>query len=658
MSLKQFPYDSAADVVLPALKSLVRSNPNLTLLERDRVVLRSQETYAVKGDDGKVSQAKKVTLVSGGGSGHEPTHAGLVGPGLLDAAVCGNVFASPSTKQVLAGLRALAPMSTGVLVIVKNYTGDVINFGLAAERAKSQLAEIARGTDGENVKVVVVQDDVSVGRAKGGLVGRRGLAGTVLVHKIAGAAAQRSASEPEKYTLSAVAIIAQAVADNLVTVAASLEHCNVPGREFSTSLAANEMEIGMGIHNEPGVKKLDHIPNVKELISKELAPMLLNQDDTDRAFVTFEYSSKIVLLVNNLGGLSNLEIHYIAEAALAVLKAEYSIVPVRVIVGTFVTALNGPGFSLTLLNASRASLEFHAHDINLINVPILDLLDDPALAPGWNVVPFLSSKAQKAAAGSGENVVSQTAPPPRETSSVVVKSDPAAVRAVLKSGLKNVVKVEPQVTRYDTIAGDGDCGETLVNGAIGIMQGLEEGSQLASIGLSRDAAAESETAALSAEKIRLDSAVDAVADIASIVEDFMGGTSGGLYAIYLNALSRGLATSSDNGNLSIPVVAQAAQFALDSLKKYTRAGPGDRTLMDALVPFVTTLSETKSLAKAVAAAQAGAESTRKLEAKFGRASYVNKKELEQFEKEGGLPDPGAVGLAALLEGFLQGYEKL
>ncbi|VVT50890.1 uncharacterized protein SAPINGB_P002914 [Magnusiomyces paraingens] len=634
--MKQFPYDSTTDVVLPALKSLVRSNPNLTLLEREKVVVRSADTY----------NERKVTLISGGGSGHEPTHAGLVGPGLLDAAVCGQVFASPSTKQVLAGIEALVPSSLGTLVVVKNYTGDVINFGLAAERAQS---------NGRKVRVVVVQDDVAVGRKKGGLVGRRGLAGTVLVHKIAGAAAQRSGKEPEKYTLDAVANVAQSVADNLVTVAASLEHCNVPGRAFSTSLGAQEMEIGMGIHNEPGAKKLESIPTVKELITKELLPLLLNPKDEDRAFVPFENSNKIVLLVNNLGGLSNLETHYIANAAVSALKSQYKITPARVLVGTFITALNGPGFSLTLLNASRASLELHAHVPSLVGISITDLLDELAIAPGWSVLPLLSDSAKYAADGTESNVQPQASLPEREAASVVVKTQNAA--AIIKAGLKSVVKVEPQVTKYDTVAGDGDCGETLVNGAIGIMRGLGEDSakDLATVGIVKD---EAEEDPIPVDKIRLDNAVETITDIASIVEDYMGGTSGGLYAIYLHALARGLAKAATSAtDMSIPLLVKATKDALSALQKYTRAAPGDRTLMDALVPFVKTLAETESLEKAVAAAQEGADSTRKLEAKFGRASYVAKEELAQFDKEGGLPDPGAFGLAALLQGLLSGYKN-
>lgn len=677
MSEKQFPYDSATDVVLPALKALARANTNVSLLERDRVIFRSPDTYhsTTTTTTTKTPEIKKkVTLISGGGSGHEPTHAGFVGKGLLDAAVCGSVFASPSTKQVIAGLTAVDPHSLGSLVVVKNYTGDVINFGLAAERFKTQklkqqnkenTSSSSSSSSSSPVRLVVVQDDVAVGRKKGGLVGRRGLAGTLLVHKIAGAAAERSSTSPEVYTLDTIADIAQAVIDNTVTVGCSLDHCNVPGRPFQTNLSSNEMEIGMGIHNEPGALKLEKIPSVSELIESELLGLLLDQSDSDRAFVPFDKNSEeSILLVNNLGGLSILELHYIAEVTLNALRKKYGITPVRVAIGTYITALNGPGFSLTLLNASRASDSSSSKDTI---ASVVDLFDDPASSLGWNLVPFVSARA-KDLASTGEY---SSAPDPllhKEPNHSGI-SVPSAkdFSDILAKGLSSVVSKEPQITRYDTVAGDGDCGETLVAGALGIIGAL--GRSPESIGLPPS----SESSKY--EPLRLDDAVDAIVDIAEIVEDSMGGTSGGLYAIFLSALAQGLqkaaaaasASSSKPIPLSVDLFAAACPFALESLQKYTRANIGDRTLMDVLIPFIKTLSSSSSSSSSsspieifetsVKSAINGAESTRKLIPKFGRASYVAQSELDQFKNEGGLPDPGAVGLAALLSGFLQGYKE-
>lgn len=606
MSNKQFPTDQ--DIVLPALRALVRSNPNLSLLEHDKVVFLSTS--------GKASSAKKkVTLISGGGSGHEPTHAGFVGQGMLDAAVAGSVFASPSTKQIQAGLKAVASPE-GTLVVVKNYTGDVLHFGLASERFKAEGA-------GE-VEVVVVGDDVAVGREKGGMVGRRGLAGTILVHKIAGAAAQAG------HSLKTVANVARAVAGNSVTLGSSLDHCNVPGRPFETNLNENEMEIGMGIHNEPGVHKVSPVPSVPQLL-KDTLPLLLSQEDKDRAFVAFDKSDDLILVVNNLGGISNLELGYITDTVLGQLQSDYSLSPKRVVYGSLITALNGPGFSVTLLNVSNASKE--VSDVNLF-----DLFDSPSNAPGWCAASFMTPEAKELANKGALNSVAAEAEGKKISSNSGIKLNAEEFKSLVSAGLEEVKKQEPQITKYDTIAGDGDCGETLVAGAKAIT----------------DAFAGTYTS-----ELRLDDAVDAFVDLGEIVEDSMGGTSGGLYSIYLNALAQGLKENS-NGHtaLSTGIFAKASSFALGALYTYTAARKGDRTLIDALAPFVETLNSSNGdFAAAVKAAQDGAESTRKQHAKFGRASYVSEEEFKHFESEGGLPDPGAVGLAALLSGALSAYQK-
>lgn len=290
---------SEEDLVLRYLKGVCAINPSLTLNEDTKTIFNSN------------SASDKVIVISGGGSGHEPSHAGFVGEGLLDVAIAGNIFASPSAKQILNGLRSIKS-EKGYLLIVKNYTGDILHFGLAAERAKSL---------GMNVELVIVADDVAVGRTKNGLVGRRGLAGTILVHKISGAKSLSGAS------LSDIAQVSQKVVNSMVTIAASLEHCSVPGRGEGELelLKPNEFEIGMGIHNEPGIKKHSSIPTIGSLI-EELLKYLLSQDDTERSYVSFDFNDEIVLLVNNLGGTSVLELYAIGDIVLQQLADNYLVV--------------------------------------------------------------------------------------------------------------------------------------------------------------------------------------------------------------------------------------------------------------------------------------------------------------------------------------------
>jgi len=218
----------------------------------------------------------------------------------------------------------------GILVTVMNYTGDVLNFGMAVEKAKAA---------GLRVEMLVVGDDVGVGREKAGKVGRRGIAGTVLVHKISGALAAKGASLEDVYK------VAKLTADNIVSVGASLDHVHVPGRALpdpnsKETLAAEEVEVGMGIHNEPGSGRAKVA--LPELV-KTMLTQLLDSKDKDRAFLNVN-SNEIVLMINNLGGVSVLELGGITNEVVSQLEQSYNIKPVRVLAGTYMTSLNGLGF--------------------------------------------------------------------------------------------------------------------------------------------------------------------------------------------------------------------------------------------------------------------------------------------------------------------------
>ncbi|GME86030.1 unnamed protein product [[Candida] boidinii] len=557
-------------------------------------------------------------LLSGGGSGHEPTHAGFVGDGGLDIGVAGFVFASPSTKQIISGLKSKKTQK-GYLVIVKNYTGDILHFGLASERAKAE---------GLNVELLIVQDDVSVGKTKNGMVGRRGLAGTVLVHKITGG---KSAKDNNAASLKEVHELGQAVVDNLVTIGASLNHVTIPGirhnseddddEEHVEQIKDDEVEIGMGIHNEPGIKKVSPIPTIDQLCS-ELLEYLLSTEDKERNYVDFDKNDQVVLLINNLGGTSALELYAIQNTVVQLLNSNYNIKPIRVYTGTFTSSLDGAGFSITLLNATKAGGD-----------EVLSCLDYKTDLPGWNC--NITSKMWEQSSKIDSYIV--PAPELNENdSSSKVSFNKAQFKEILTSGLKKLLTKEPKITLYDTVAGDGDCGETLANGAHAILKAMDN------------------------DEIDLSDGVKSLTQITDIVETAMGGTSGGLYSIFISGLAKSLKereTSKGGYEVTKQDMSESLYDAMQALFKYTRARTGDRTLVDALEPFVNTFKETSDLNKASIAAHDGAESTRKLEAKFGRASYVSEDEFKQFDSEGGLPDPGAIGLAALINGFELAYNK-
>ncbi|KAI9667303.1 MAG: hypothetical protein M1821_000118 [Bathelium mastoideum] len=582
MSAKHF-IDDPNQLVRTALESCTRTNPSLSVDLDNKIVYR------------KASQKSTVSIVSGGGSGHEPSFASFVGDGLLAAAVAGTIFASPSAEQVRRCILDRVDKKKGVLVVVMNYTGDVLNFGMAVEKAK------AAGID---VDMVIVGDDAGVGRKQGGKVGRRGIAGTVLVQKAAGALAAQGAP------IQDVCRIAQLVADNVVSIGASLSHVHVPGRTApqpsEEDLKIDEVEIGMGIHNEPGSEKVNS--DLPGTVRTMLAHMLDPQDQ-DRAFLSVSPNDETVLLVNNLGGVSPLEMGGITTEVINQLEGTWGIKPVRILSGTYMTSLNGLGFSISLLRLVNTGLD---------GISILDLLDVPAEATGWSAAISASTWSNKS-----EGTIQAAADDVGEANPSNLEIDSVFAKTVLTKGLERVISAEPDITNYDTIVGDGDCGIGLRRGAEAILKLLNKASRQPS------------DAALFLDKI------------IPVVENSMDGTSGALYAIFLNALAHGLRQISPSSPTPITprIWAQALQSSLDALGKYTPAKPGDRTLIDALYPFVKTLSKTGDVKSSVEAAEAGATGTKGMKASLGRTVYVGGEGWQ------GVPDPGAYGLAEFLLGL-------
>jgi triose/dihydroxyacetone kinase / FAD-AMP lyase (cyclizing) len=286
MSTKHFCSD-ASHLVTDSLRSLTRLNPPVRLEPEHKVVVRS----------GQEIEASTVNIVSGGGSGHEPAFGAYVGEGMLAAAVAGTIFASPNWKQILYAIESV-DAAKGVLVTAMNYTGDVLNFGVAVEKAKARNPKLA-------IEMLVVGDDAGVPRQKAGRVGRRGIAGIVLVHKITGAAAAAGMS------LSDVVKLGRLVCDNLASIGVSLGRVHVPGRgqgdKEGRGLGNDEVELGMGIHNEPGSGRRTGEQAKLPALIQEMLKQLLGADDEERSFLP-KGVNKVVLLLNNLGGLSVLEL--------------------------------------------------------------------------------------------------------------------------------------------------------------------------------------------------------------------------------------------------------------------------------------------------------------------------------------------------------------
>ena len=278
----------------------------------------------------------KVALISGGGSGHEPAHGGYVGTGMLDAAVAGAVFTSPTPDQIYEGIKAIAT-DKGVLMVIKNYTGDVMNFEMAREMAEME---------GIKVDQVVVNDDVAVDNSLY-TVGRRGVAGTVFVHKIAGALAETGAD------LEDVKQIAEDVITNVRTMGMAIRPCTVPAAGVpGFELGDDEMEVGIGIHGEPGT----HRETLKS--ADEIVDMLL-----DKILAGIDYSgSEVAVMINGSGATPLMEL-FILNNRVADVLAEKGIKVYRTFVGEYMTSLEMEGFSISLLRLNdrmKELLDAHA----------------------------------------------------------------------------------------------------------------------------------------------------------------------------------------------------------------------------------------------------------------------------------------------------------
>jgi ATP-dependent dihydroxyacetone kinase len=526
----------------------------------------------------------KVALVSGGGSGHEPSHAGLVGRGLLTAAVCGEIFASPSVDAVLAAILAVTG-SAGCLLIVKNYTGDRLNFGLAAERAR-QL--------GLSVAMVVVADDVALPS----IPQPRGLAGTLFVHKIAGALAE------EGSTLDAVRQVADHVAGAVRSLGLALTTCTLPGTQSdpeASRIAVGKAELGLGIHGEPGVQQVNFSTAQEAMhhVSEVLKAWLPTN------------GCQHALLLNNLGGCTPLEMSILAGKLLQGPLGYHA----SLLIGPapLMTSCDMRGFSVSLLPCSLPTQQ----------QTWMTALQQPVGPTAWPQATVLE----------GEGKAVPVIPLPEGVRTALASSIPPSAhperQACLLQICQTLLEEEASLNGLDALQGDGDTGSTLAAAArhlLSTMGQLPLGEQSHLL------------AALSAHCSRT-----------------MGGSSGVLLAIFFAAAADCPSSSPSSSSSSSDSVSatsgrkeeeepweKALARGLDRIMAVGGAKVGDRTLIDALSPAIAALPI--SIHAAAVAAREGAQSTANMSAaKAGRSAVVPAANLV------GNIDPGAEAVARVFE---------
>jgi dihydroxyacetone kinase len=552
------------DVVEEMMQGLAVLYPSSARLLGHKVMVRA---------DAEQAHVRQVAVIAGGGSGHEPAHAGYIGIGMLSSAVVGEVFTSPSSDSVLAAIKA-ASGEPGALLVVKNYTGDRLNFGLAAEMARAE---------GISVEMVIVDDDVAM---KGTVqaTGARGLAGTIFIHKLVGAAAAEGRS------LGDVAAMGRAAVESLATMGVSFSAGTSPavGRA-SFELGEHEMELGLGIHGEPGVKRM-RLQTADELTETLLAEVLKHG--------RFGDEKRVAVMVNNLGVTTEMELAIVARHAMSFLESKGFSVE-RMYAGTFLSSLDMAGISITILG---------------VNDEWLRWLDAVTTAPAWpNALKQHPGQPQAQIAGDVSAIVSSP------TGTVAQSEAGRKTKQAIEAACMALLGAEGELTEMDRVTGDGDLGTSMeraakaVQGAVG--------------------------------SYPLDDVPATFRAIGHTLRRELGGSSGPLYGVLFLRCGSVLEKSGATG---LAKWAEALDQGCRAISELGGAKPGDRTMLDALDPFVKALKKGdggkgphEAILAAVEAAERGVEATTRMKPRLGRSSYLGDRVL-------GYPDPGAKAVAVWL----------
>lgn len=553
-------------------RGLVLAHPELQFIEKYKIIKKKE-----------IQQ--KVSIISGGGSGHEPAHAGFVGCGMLDAAVCGDVFASPSQIQVYQAIKEVAT-DKGVLMIIKNYSGDMMNFKNGAALAEE---------DGILVDYVKVDDDIAVEDSLY-TVGRRGVAGTVFVHKIAGAASELG------FDLQSVKAIAEKAAASVRSIGFALTSCTVPAKGTPTfTLQDDEMEYGVGIHGEPGIRR------EKMLSADELANRMVHDLLKELGEV-----KEVAVLVNGFGATPLQELYVFNNSVMNEL-ANHGVRVYRTFVGNYMTSIDMAGASLSLLK---------------LDAELKELLNVPSSTPAFKVEGPLKEPIQLfTATETATKEVSYTVETPKQFAKIENEQFTLAnMQYYIDKMSEIIIKNEVPFCELDSHAGDGDFGMSV---AKGFKQLKREWADLT----------QAQTMSTFLHSCSM------------IIMEHCGGASGPIWGSAFRAAAK---TIEGKETLTVADFEQMLQAAVKGIqitgeRSFGRgAVVGDKTLIDALVPCADEWTKAahdhatfaKAFTRGANAAVAGAENTKSIVARMGRAGTVG-------ERSVGYPDAGAYALGVI-----------
>ena len=567
-------------VVMEMCNGIAMAHPELEFVKKYKVMKK------------KEINKNKVSLISGGGSGHEPAHAGFIGKGMLDAAVCGDVFASPSQIQVYQAIKETAS-EKGTLLIIKNYSGDMMNFKNAAYLASE---------DGIKVDYVKVDDDIAVEDSLY-TVGRRGVAGTVLVHKIAGAAAEQGMS------LEEVKEVAQKAIDNVRSLGFGLTSCTVPAKGTPTfDIGEDEIEFGVGIHGEPGIKR-EKITTADELAKRIVDSILKDMN------INGENQEEIALLINGFGGTPLQEL-YLFNNSVARELSQRNIKICRTFVGNYMTSIDMEGASVSIMK---------------LDEQLKQLLSEESDTPAFKVsgpveeVKYIDINTED----NKQDLVSYKVETDEKYSNIIDnKITLNNMIYIIDKMSEVIIENEVPFCELDSHAGDGDFGMSV---AKGFKQLKREWKDI-----------------LSENDMNIGKFLNACS---MVIMEYCGGASGPIWGSAFRAAGKEVG---ENNELILSDFAEMMQAAVSGIqatgeRSFGRgAVVGDKTLIDALVPCADSLANSskenhsfkEALEKSANASVKGAKSTEQIVARMGRAGTVGDRSL-------GYPDAGAYGLGVI-----------
>lgn len=563
------------------LAGVASANPGFLYIPEHRVVV--ERGWMVKGE----GRRRKVAMVCGGGSGHEPFAAGFVGEGMLSAAVAGSVFTSPPPTAVAAAVTAVGKDNPeGVLVLTMNYTGDRLNFGLAVERCRAAGMKVAMYVSGDDCALTQLE----------GTAGRRGLCGTLFIMKIVGAMFHAGASLDEG--LATCRRLSEAIG----TIGVATSGCTLPGSSSPLfTVAEGTMELGLGVHGETGAATVKS--GSPQEVVKTLLTHLTREDSCTR--LPLQEGDQVAVIVNNLGCLSQLEMCNLTKEVVAQL-GERRLKVLRVYQGSLITSLDMRGVHVAVLR--------------LLDPVWLSHLDARTSAPAWPSPCLLED------APAGEihlpDLRLTACQENLERSSYTLGADHARkLQSCIEAVLTEMPKHEESLNALDAGCGDGDCGSTLTHGISALSR------EMASLVFTEPS-----------------KVLSVVGDVAA---NSMGGTSGGLYSILFTSAAAHIGLQPRVSQRRTWVTGLRA--GTSAIMEYGGATQGDRSMLDALVPALEALEagdddqDLRTLLKAMAAAaDEGAKTTARMRARAGRASYVRPENVRG-------EDPGARAVAHLLQ---------